>query len=63
MQLTREEQIEVKNTVMPFGKYKGKTIDEIYQRDDGEYLQWCIDNFDKCDIKNSILQYMRCTNG
>jgi uncharacterized protein (DUF3820 family) len=31
--------------IMPFGKYKGKSLSEINQLD-SDYLQWCLENMD-----------------
>jgi len=43
---------------MPFGKYKGSTLEEIYV-DDREYLEWCADTLDKEDIRERIADAIR----
>ena len=48
-----------KDFIMPYGKYKGLSIDEIYTKDQGEYLQWIADTFDPCDIKTKVVKYLR----
>ena len=31
------------DSIMPFGKYKGKTVGEIIE-DDADYMRWCVNN-------------------
>lgn len=38
---------------LTFGKYKGKTIKEVYEQDKG-YIEWWLGNTDKEDIKEMI---------
>ena len=39
--------------VMPFGKYKGSTLEEIYI-EDPSYLEWCVDELRPCEAKDKI---------
>lgn len=31
------------DSIMPFGKYKGKTVGEIIE-EDADYMRWCVNN-------------------
>ena len=46
--------------VFRFGKFFGKTIDQVYHLDGGEgYLRWCLKNLDSfCRTKDFIDTYM-----
>lgn len=48
--ITKEE---AEAYTLTFGKYKGKTIKEVYDQDKG-YIQWWLGNTDKEDIKEMI---------
>ena len=56
---------EAKITLMPFGKYKGKTIDQIAETDSGlRYLDWLRGEMAKDPKKNKgriILYEAMCT--
>lgn len=42
-----------KDFVMPFGKHRGSTLEEIYVYDKG-YLDWCLENLESDDIIEKI---------
>lgn len=44
-----------RNFKMPWGKYKGETLEEIYV-ENGEYLDWCLENINDEKIKEKIRQ-------
>ena len=45
--------------VMPFGKYKGLTLDQIATSDEGLlYLDWCVGKFDDGYVKRIIQEYL-----
>ena len=49
----------VNDFVMPFGKYKGKTLDEISQTDEGlMYLDWAVGEFDNGLVKAAITEFL-----
>ena len=39
------------DTVLNFGKYKGDTIREVYERD-ASYLQWCLENIERFKLSD-----------
>lgn len=39
--------------VMPFGKHKGETLEEIFV-EDPRYLEWCVENLDPCEALDAI---------
>ena len=41
--------------VMPFGKYQGQTLEEIYIEDKG-YIEWLVDNMENDRIRESAEQ-------
>lgn len=43
---------------MPFGKYKGTELIEIYE-DDPDYLQWCAENIKQFDVRNTIEDFLQ----
>ena len=38
-------------TVLNFGKYKGETVEEVYQKD-ASYLQWCLENIERFNLSD-----------
>ena len=40
-----------------FGKYKGKTIEEVSD-ENPDYLEWIVDNFDDGFIKDKIVEFL-----
>ncbi len=44
---------------MPFGKYKGRTLDVIAQTDDGlRYLDWLLGEIDPGTVKSALESYL-----
>ena len=39
------------DTVLNFGKYKGETIEEVYEKD-ASYLQWCLENIERFNLSD-----------
>ena len=50
---------ELGETKMPYGKYKGKTFEEIYN--DGDYLEWIAKQSDyrHVDVKAKVQQFLK----
>ena len=45
---------------MPFGRFKGKTIEEIYKLYDGPgYLAWCRDELPEGGPQQAAIHYLR----
>jgi hypothetical protein len=45
--------------VMPFGKFKGSSLDSIASTDDGLcYLDWCVGEFGEGDVLDAIETYL-----
>jgi len=50
---------EAKTFTMPFGKHKGKTLDEIAESDRGlRYLDWAVGEFDAGSVRGAIEVYL-----
>ena len=47
-----------KDYEMPFGKYEGMTLDEIYA-EDPDYLEWIKDTFEDGKVKIRVTKYLR----
>lgn len=44
--------------VMPFGKHRGQTLDQICSTDDGlRWLDWAVDNIDADNVREKLQQY------
>ena len=43
------------DTVLNFGKYKGETVEEVYQKD-ASYLQWCLENIERFKLSEKETQ-------
>jgi uncharacterized protein (DUF3820 family) len=45
---------------MPFGKYRGKRLDDIASTDDGlKYLDWAVGEFRPGNVRDFIERYLR----
>lgn len=53
----KKEQEELENIIMPFGKYKGKKLIEIYKLDPN-YLSWLKDNLSN-GFKHNIINFLK----
>lgn len=42
--------------VMPFGKYRGSTLEEIHV-EDPSYLHWAYETVDNEEVRNAILEF------
>ena len=49
--------------VLEFGKYKGKTFDEIAELGDLNYVKWCAENLDKKDLKEDAAKVVAKNTG
>ena len=50
---------EAADFVMPFGKYKGKTIDEVAVTDEGlRYLDWFAGEVTKEPVRTAVATYL-----
>ncbi len=53
----RQKPIDSKDYVMPFGKYKGKTIKEVIEGwCDAQYLVWLHENSDGFELSANLLE-------
>jgi len=43
------------DTVLNFGKYKGHTIEEVYEMD-ASYLKWCLENIERFTLPEKFIQ-------
>lgn len=43
--------------VMPFGKYQGETLDEIYA-ENPKYLEWIVDTWDAGDVRDKVEEFL-----
>lgn len=50
------------NFIMPFGKYRGMSLDDIYC-ENPDYLEWIKDNFEDGWIQEKVKQYLWSPNG
>lgn len=58
IEASNERAKELGQTVMPFGKCKGKTFEQIYN--EGDYLEWMVKqpDFHNVDIQNLAKEYL-----
>ena len=52
---TATNKISTFNSIMPFGKHRGKTI-ELILHEDPSYLKWCIENTNKFALSPKDVQ-------
>jgi len=52
------EKITWKNYTLPFGKYKGKTWEQI-DNDDPGYIQWALDKLEATNVKKYLIDYIK----
>lgn len=45
--------------IMPFGKHKGKTLQEI-KNVDIEYIRWASEKMENVNIKNKMIEALNC---
>jgi len=46
-------------TILDFGKHKGKTIKQLFDEDEDNYLMWVYGNFE-ADFSKDIEQELEC---
>ena len=39
------------DTILPFGKYKGKTVEQVLEIDP-TYIRWCLENIEAFEMSN-----------
>ena len=54
----RPVKLDLGETIIPFGKFKGKTFDEVAQTRDGlRWIDWAVDGWSDCAARDQLRQY------